>query len=285
MKLSDIYNIADELAPKRLSDEICSTLGWYDNSGILIDVGEDIKGVVCSLDLSLAAIDDAIERGANLIITHHPAIFGKLNRILYDDESLVGGKLVKCIRKGISVISMHLNLDLAPGGTDESLMNGVYLAACVGSEKKETEGADMRSPNFYGQPVATMNTFSGGAYGRVYNVPETKLKTLAEGMEKLFGNGRVSVYGDREEKIKRVASFCGAGADESAIAFAKKHGADVLVSSDFKHHVLSLAAELGVAVVTLTHYASEHYGFKKYYEKIRQRLEIPCAYHTDENLL
>lgn len=285
MRLSDIYNIADELAPKRLSDEMCSTLGWYDNSGILIDVGEEINGVVCSLDLSFAAIDEAIERGANLIVTHHPAIFAKLNRILYDDESLVGGKLVKCIRNGISVISMHLNLDLAPEGTDESLMNGVYLAACTALENHETEGAGMRSPNFSAQPVATMNTFSGGAYGRVYDVPATELKTLAKGMEKQFGNGRIAVYGNGETKIKRVASFCGAGADESAIAFAKKHGADVVISSDFKHHVLSLAAESGLAVVTLTHYASEHYGFKKYYEKIRQRLEIPCAYHTDENLL
>ena len=54
------------------------------------------------------------------------------------------------------------------------------------------------------------------------------------------------------------------GADEEAVAFAVKNGADVIVSSDFKHHVLTLANEKGIAVIALTHYASENYGFKKY---------------------
>jgi putative NIF3 family GTP cyclohydrolase 1 type 2 len=95
----------------------------------------------------------------------------------------------------------------------------------------------------------------------------------------------VIVYGDNEKQIDRVASFCGAGADEKAVLFAKKEGAQVIVSSDFKHHVLTMAVELGLAVIVMTHYASENYGMKKYYEKIRQQVEIPCEYHTDENLL
>ena len=40
-----------------------------------------------------------------------------------------------------------------------------------------------------------------------------------------------------------------------------------------------------IAVIALTHYASEHYGFRNYYEKIRQRVSVPCLYHTDEELL
>ena len=42
--------------------------------------------------------------------------------------------------------------------------------------------------------------------------------------------------------------------------------------------------EKGLAVVELTHYASEEYGVKKYYEKIRRQVEIPCAFYTDERL-
>jgi putative NIF3 family GTP cyclohydrolase 1 type 2 len=94
----------------------------------------------------------------------------------------------------------------------------------------------------------------------------------------------VLVYGDKTATVSRVASFCGAGADEGAILYAKQMGAQVMVSSDFKHHLLQLLSESGISVIVLTHYASEQYGFEKYCNKIRQRVDIPCVYHTEENL-
>ena len=57
MKLSEIYQIADSLAPKALSDEYCAKYGAYDNSGILLDTGEEIRSAVFSLDLSFLAIE------------------------------------------------------------------------------------------------------------------------------------------------------------------------------------------------------------------------------------
>ena len=106
-----------------------------------------------------------------------------------------------------------------------------------------------------------------------------------ENIKKEFHSERVLTYGDTNRRVKKVASFCGGGADEEAVAFAVANGADVIVSSDFKHHVITLALETGINVLALTHYASENYGFKKYYEKIRKQIEIPCGYHTDEGLL
>lgn len=268
MKLSEIYEIANGIAPKALSDEYCAKYGAYDNSGILVDCGEDIKGVLFSLDLSLAAIGEAMESGANLIITHHPAIYGKISNVRSDDERLLGGKLVKCLRAGISVIAMHLNLDGAEGGIDESLAEGICLSA--GGPPED---------------VRLMHPLSGGGYGRVYGIREITLDGLAENMKSTFSSERILTYGDGERKIRRAASFCGAGADEDSVLFAKNEGADVIVSADFKHHVLTLAEESGLAVVALTHYASENYGYKKYYEKIRRQLDLPCAYHTDCRLL
>ena len=92
-------------------------------------------------------------------------------------------------------------------------------------------------------------------------------------------------YGAEDKKLRRIASFCGAGVDEESVLFAKAQGADAILSSDFKHHFIALAQELGLAVIVMTHYASENYGFEKYYEKIRRQTEIPCLYHTDDNLL
>lgn len=271
MQLNEIYKIADELAPKRLSDEYCQKYGAYDNSGVLVDTGEEIKSIVFSLDLSFKAIEKAIDTGAKLIITHHPAIYGKIGNVRVGDFEPLGEKLVKCIKNGISVICMHLNLDVADGGIDESLMEGICLSSGM------TIGAGMRSTQI-------MHPLGTSGYGRVYDVLEQPISKIVKELEKNFNTKRILVYGE-EKTISRISSFCGAGADEQSVAFAVANGADAIVSSDFKHHVITLANERGLALIALTHYASEQYGFEKYYQKIRQRLNIPCDMVTEENLL
>lgn len=267
MKLSEIYKIADEIAPKKLSDEYCLSCGAYDNSGILVDVDEEITGIVCALDLTDGAIDKAVASGANLILTHHPAIYGKIGDVRADTP--LGKKLIRCIRGGISVLSMHLNLDCAEGGIDESLMQGILYSS----------GAGTRSNSF-----ESFHKLSQGGYGKAYDIKEITLGTLVDGINKTFETERTLVYGERERKIKRAASFCGAGGDEDAIDFAAEQDADVFISSDIKHHLLLYAKEKGLAVIALTHAASETYGFKKYYEKIRQAVGLPCFWHADDLL-
>ena len=269
MKLSEIYKIADEIAPKRLSDAYCKAAGAYDNSGLLVEACEEVTGIVFSLDLTNAAIDRAVENGANLIITHHPVIYGKIDHICMNDPLILGEKLVRCIRQGISVISMHLNLDVVQGGIDDSLMQGILLAA------GETEGAGTRLIGIY-HPV------EDSGYGKAYDIQPISLGPLADQMKEVFSTNRILVYGDKDAKISRVASFCGAGADEGSIAYAKQMGAQVMVSSDFKHHLLQLLTELGISVIVLTHYASEQYGFEKYCKKIREQVSVPCVFHTED---
>ena len=84
------------------------------------------------------------------------------------------------------------------------------------------------------------------------------------------------------EKLPQLKAKC---ADEEALAFACGYGADTVISSDFKHHVVAAAREKNKSVIILTHYASENYGFENYYRKIRKQAGIPCVFHTDEALL
>lgn len=196
-------------------------------------------------------------------------------------------------------MSMHLNLDAAPCGIDESLMEGIILSAKSAKEKSDGgengkipfgEKAASESEERFRQEgagpenVGIMQPLDGGGYGRAYDVPPVTAEALAAETEKTFCAKHIAVYGKRR-KIRRAASFCGAGADEEAVEFAVRQGADVLVSADFKHHVLTLALESGLSVIQLTHYASENYGFEKYYRKIRRQAGIPCIFHTDEELL
>ena len=118
MTLREVYERIDALYPKKISDDYVKTYGGHDNSGILLDPGREILGALFSLDLSLAAIEEAKKTGKNLIVTHHPAIFFPVSNILRSDP--LGARLIACLEAGIGVISMHLNCDCARGGIDES---------------------------------------------------------------------------------------------------------------------------------------------------------------------
>lgn len=259
MKLADVYGIIDSAYPKKLSDDYIAAFGGHDNSGILIDAGEEIGGAVFSLDLSQGAIACAVAKGANLIVTHHPAIFFPIGKILAGDP--VGGRLIACIRHGISVISMHLNLDCAPDGIDAA------LAAGIG-----------------GKNIVTAEKFDGGGYGRLYDVAPQSFADFREHVTKEFSAQKVLCYG-ADGEIKRAASFCGAGVDGGAVAAAKRFGADVIVSSDLKHNYICDILEAGMRLVILTHYASENYGFKKIYQSLCGKLGVPTAYHEDGFML
>ena len=151
MKLTDILKILEEVAPVALSDEFCKKYGMYDNSGIIVDCKKDINGAVFSLDLSKNASRSAKEKGYNLIITHHPAIYGGISRISAD------GLIAECLLSGISVISMHLNFDVAPRGIDYYLMCGLG-----------------------GKDARILADISNGGYGRLYEIQPTVFNVLAE---------------------------------------------------------------------------------------------------------
>ncbi len=111
------------------------------------------------------------------------------------------------------------------------------------------------------------------------------MSVFAQNAAKEFNTSRILVYGDQNKKIRRAASFCGAGCDDYNINFTAENCADVFVSSDMKHHEIVALTGRGIAVMALTHYASENYGFNKIYLKIKDGLKVPSAYFTDADLL
>ena len=260
MRLKEIYDKIDRIYPKRLSDEYVAAYGGRDNSGILLDTGCDINGAVFSLDFSQGALNAAEKAGYNLIVTHHPAIFFPISSIRTDDP--LGARIVCALKHSVSVISMHLNMDCAAGGIDES------LSMAAGARQ-------IPSPN---EPV------ENGGYGRIFEIEPVSYSMFVKNLMSVLHTNRSFSYGE-EGTICRVASFCGSGIDANAIAAAKRGGADVIVSADIKHNFICDALESGMRVVQLTHYASENYGFKKIYQSLKDSLGIPSVYHEDKGLL
>lgn len=262
MRLKTIYEIADGLAPFALSREYCEKYDSYDNSGVQLDCGGEVSGVLFSLDLSERAIGRAKELGANCIFTHHPAIFRPLRALEQDGA---GKRILACARAGISVLSAHLNLDAAEGGIDDCLMRG------LGGTRAE----------------AVMHLLDGGGYGKIYSVPTCAAAEFAKKAEAEFGAKRLTLYAGNRP-VRKVASFCGAGTDDETVAFALRKGADTFVSSDAKHHLIAELAEAGLNVVLLTHYAAENYGFYRFYLKINEKMKesgVRTEFFSDERFL
>lgn len=256
MTLDKVFGVLQSVAPISLSDEFVKVENGFDNSGVILETLEDIKGVVFSLDLTFEAVNYAIEKGANLIVTHHPAIFMPISELKSDNPLLLAAN------NKIGVISMHLNLDVAKEGID------YYLSKGLGAE---------------GEIILTKLSDDKTGYGRIFDVNMTA-KDFEEKFKKEFNSNKTMLFAKEGAFIKKAACFCGSGLSEKELELAKD--AELLISSDIKHHVLLSAIQKGKSVLQVTHYASEVYGFKKYYEKMKKLLSgISVTFIENEIML
>ena len=120
--VTQIYRAIDELAPFWLTMD-------FDNTGILVgDRQQTVSRALLALDCTCSVVQEAAQRGAQLIITHHPVIFNPIKRV--NEDTVV----YQLIRAGIAVISAHTNLDIAQGGVNDVLAQTIGLQACRGLE-------------------------------------------------------------------------------------------------------------------------------------------------------
>ncbi|HRN73028.1 MAG TPA: Nif3-like dinuclear metal center hexameric protein [Ginsengibacter sp.] len=118
MKIAEVTAFLNRLAPPQLQEP-------YDNSGFLVgDRQLDCSGVLVTLDVTEEVLDEAIQKGCNLIVAHHPIIFKGLKRLTGD--GLVQRVVMKAIRENLSVYAIHTNLDNVLHG-----VNGM-LAGLIG---------------------------------------------------------------------------------------------------------------------------------------------------------
>lgn len=236
--------------------------GAYDNSGVIVKLHDEIKSVLFSLDLSEAAVEFAKKINADTVVTHHPAIYYPVKSLSVDDKAT--SPLIRAVENGVNVVSMHLNLDVANGGIDYELCRGF-------------EGVNEKIL-FYVDDTC--------GYGREFCLPDgSDLKKLKEIIIKEFGTDKILVYGEKDGRIDKVASFCGGGASHALDAVKNKlTDAHTLITSDMPHHVIKELVEYGKTVILIPHYASENYGFKKFYENVKNKTdgELSTSYFDDK---
>jgi dinuclear metal center YbgI/SA1388 family protein len=110
MKIKDVIASLQSLAPPSLQE-------GYDNAGLITgDENADIKGMLISLDASEAVIEEAIKKGCNLVVSHHPIIFSGLKKIT--GKNYVEKAVIKAIKNDMALYSVHTNLDNVINGVN-----------------------------------------------------------------------------------------------------------------------------------------------------------------------
>jgi dinuclear metal center YbgI/SA1388 family protein len=202
------------------------------------DPDESVSRVIFAVDPTSAVVDDVIGSGAGLLVTHHPLLLTPVHGVPADDPK---GRLVhRLVRAGAALFVAHTNADRAPAhGVNDALASALGL---VDAAPLEPDAADPRA-----------------GLGRVGRLAEpVSLREFAARAAAALPVtvGGVRVSGDPERTVRTVA-VCG-GSGGSLWGAAGAAGADVLLTSDLKHHPVSEAAEsAGPALVDVAHFATE----------------------------
>ncbi|MGI5949746.1 Nif3-like dinuclear metal center hexameric protein [Peptoniphilus sp.] len=219
-------------------------LSW-DNSGKQIYFDEETDNVVVGMDLTDKLIDEAIENGSKLIITHHPLFFAGIKNIC--QGSYVGDNIIRLIENKISVLSCHTSLDIAAGGVN-----------CVLFNKLALEDMDVLTYEEE-KPMGLVGSLS----------EEMSLDDFINLVKEKLDVSNIRIYGKNPDKmIKRVSVMGGSGAEFMKIAKSKS---DVFVTADVKYHDGQWAYENDFYVLDLGHFHSEKVVLDEISERIKEK--------------
>ena len=118
-RIQDILSFLDQLAPPAYQES-------YDNATLICgDRNWNLTGVLCTLDCTEAVVEEAIHRGANLIVAHHPIVFKGLKSIT--GKTYVERTIIKAIQANVAIFAIHTNLDHVAGGVNKRIADRLGL--------------------------------------------------------------------------------------------------------------------------------------------------------------
>ena len=227
----EIYQYLDGLAPFSLQMD-------FDNAGFLVGRGDrQVKKLLVALDITQEVAEEAVELGAELIVSHHPVIFHPAKSVTDGDPD--GRILLTLIEGGVAAICAHTNLDAVTGGVNDALAQALGLTQI---EQLHQDGVDPA-----GRPYGI------GRVGAVAGAPKYAPEFAAFVKEALGANG--VRYVDARRPVRRVAVGGGACADMLREALAL--GCDTFVTADVKYNGFLDAKALGVNLIDAGHYPTE----------------------------
>lgn len=233
MKCREIIEKLNQLAPEHIACD-------WDNPGLLAGRRDkEVKRILVAVDADDTVVEEAVSKGADLLLTHHPLIFKPLKKV--NDDDFISRRILKLIQADVSYYAMHTNFDAAPGCMGDLAADRLKL-----SDRELLE------------PMGLMEDGRPCGIGTVGFLPEEMtVRESAEHVKKAFGLPFVTVYGgDGGKRLVKRAAVC-PGAGGSTLANALEKGAQVYITGDIGHHTGIDAAAQGMAVIDAGHFGIE----------------------------
>jgi len=240
MKLQKIVDIMESIAP---IDCACE----WDNVGLMIgSIDSEVSKIAVSLDFDDNAVEYAISSGADLIITHHPAVFRPI-------KNVTDSCIINAIKNNIAVYSAHTNLDVAVDGVNYALANKLGLYNC-------------------------------SQYGmlRVGFIEENTLKNVVNSVKKSLQVSALRVVGNLNRRINKVGVLGGSGGDFVKEAF--ESGCDLFITGECKYDQAKFADKLGISVISAGHFETENPVVHQLAENLQKRIDIEIEEVTPKNV-
>ena len=231
MKIREIIGALEQFAPLSLQD-------GFDNAGMQIGLTVDAEssGVLLCLDVTEEVVEEASEKGCDLIVSHHPLIFHAPKRLTGEDY--VQRTIIKAIQKGINVYASHTNLDNAPGGVNWKIAERLGLKDCKFFAQKTVDGLEAGS----------------GVVGELPS--EMDARAFIELVKKQFGVQCAQCNALLERPIRKVA-ICG-GAGDFLLPDAISQDADAFITGEMHYHQY-FGTEQQIQICVIGHYQSEQF--------------------------
>lgn len=229
MKIKEVLSALERFAPLPLQE------GW-DNAGLQIGLTEaEVSGALLCLDVNEAIVDEAIEKGCNLIVSHHPLLFKGLKTI--SDGDYVQRTVMKAILNRIAIVSMHTNMDNAKGGVNYKI----------------AEHLGLHDVEFFAEKSGNIEAGSGVVGLLLEPMPATAFIQL---VKERFGVKCAQCNELLLRPVNKVA-ICG-GSGDFLLSDAIAQGADAFITGEMHYHVY-FGQEQKIQICVIGHYESEQF--------------------------
>ncbi len=256
-KVKDFMKLVESHAPLSYKED-------YDNVGLMVgDEEDEITGILFSMDTTNAVIEEAKEKNANLIVSHHPLLFMKPTNIT--KETLQGRKIIELIQNHINVYAAHTNLDSVKDGMNDTI---IKMFDYLDFDIIEQCPFD----------------FDSGIGRIVYLRRAIQLKDFIEKTKKVLSVPLLRYSGDLNQTVRRIAIINGSG--QSYFRKSLELGADCILTADTSYHFVQEFEELGIAIVDPGHYLSEknvyNYLMGKMSKEFLKKFDVPVYFSEAE---
>ena len=254
MKIKQVLSALERFAPLPLQES-------WDNAGLQLGLTEaEVSGALLCLDVNEAIIDEAILKGCNLIVSHHPLLFRGLKQISGADY--VQRCVIKAIKHDIVIISMHTNMDNAQGGVNWKIAEKLSLQACAFFAQKPVDGMEAGS-------------------GVVGDLPSPmEARAFVELVKTQFSVQCAQCNTLLERPIKKVA-ICG-GAGDFLLPDAISQGADAFITGEMHYHQYFGQEQL-IQICVIGHYQSEQFTSEIFRDIIQKEWPGVCTEIAETN--